>query len=264
MAASQLCDATPWGPHVSLLQTVYSHFLRLLCSWQCFKSPWHPVTLHWAKADQVGTERNSFGSQMAVGHLLKVSKPVVPCVHPLTWPNFVGSQVLYWEMHQWWTKVGSLLSIPPQAATALIKPGWLINAKPGQEQQRCHMISWSRLSRIKPVSEFEAASSVFIYHCSDHTFCCPVESWLNADSSLHMIDNVLFTLFFFFKDVIYLFMRQRERERQRHRQREKKAPCREPDAGLDPRIWDHSPNQRQMLNHWATQVPLGPCILFFF
>ena len=26
----------------------------------------------------------------------------------------------------------------------------------------------------------------------------------------------------------------RERERQRHRQREKQAPCREPDAGLDP------------------------------
>ena len=26
----------------------------------------------------------------------------------------------------------------------------------------------------------------------------------------------------------------REKERQRHRQREKQAPCREPDAGLDP------------------------------
>ena len=25
-----------------------------------------------------------------------------------------------------------------------------------------------------------------------------------------------------------------ERERKRHRQREKQAPCREPDAGLDP------------------------------
>ena len=28
--------------------------------------------------------------------------------------------------------------------------------------------------------------------------------------------------------------RERERERQRHRQRGKQAPCREPDAGLDP------------------------------
>ena len=37
----------------------------------------------------------------------------------------------------------------------------------------------------------------------------------------------------FFKDLfIYLF---RERERQRHRQRKKQAPCRKPDAGIDPR-----------------------------
>ena len=40
----------------------------------------------------------------------------------------------------------------------------------------------------------------------------------------------------FFKDFIYLFMRdrERERERQRHRQREKQAVCREPNAGLNP------------------------------
>ena len=30
-------------------------------------------------------------------------------------------------------------------------------------------------------------------------------------------------------------MIERERERQRHRRTEKQAPCREPDAGLDPR-----------------------------
>ena len=28
--------------------------------------------------------------------------------------------------------------------------------------------------------------------------------------------------------------REREREKQRHRQREKQAPCRAPDAGIDP------------------------------
>ena len=39
--------------------------------------------------------------------------------------------------------------------------------------------------------------------------------------------------------------RQRERERQRQRQREKQAPCRELDAGLDPRTPDHDPSQRQ-------------------
>ena len=45
-------------------------------------------------------------------------------------------------------------------------------------------------------------------------------------------------------------------ERHRERQREKQAPCREPDEGLDPRTPDHTLSQRQMLNHWATQVPL--------
>ena len=33
---------------------------------------------------------------------------------------------------------------------------------------------------------------------------------------------------------MYLFMRPTHRERQSHRQREKQAPCREPEAGLDP------------------------------
>ena len=45
---------------------------------------------------------------------------------------------------------------------------------------------------------------------------------------------ISFVLFWFFKDFIYLFMIDIERERQRHRQWEKQAPCREPDAGLDP------------------------------
>ena len=40
------------------------------------------------------------------------------------------------------------------------------------------------------------------------------------------------TLDFFFKVFISLFMRHRERPR--HRQSEEQAPCREPNAGLDP------------------------------
>ena len=36
----------------------------------------------------------------------------------------------------------------------------------------------------------------------------------------------------FFKDFIYLFMR--DTERQRRRQRDRQASCREPDTGLDP------------------------------
>ena len=51
---------------------------------------------------------------------------------------------------------------------------------------------------------------------------------------------------------MYLFMRDRERERQRHRQREKQAPCREPDAVLDPRPPESRPEPRsdaQQLSH---------------
>ena len=50
---------------------------------------------------------------------------------------------------------------------------------------------------------------------------------------------------FFFKDFIYLFMRDREREG------EKQAPCRETNAGLDP--WAKG----RHFNLWATQVPLS-------
>ena len=47
----------------------------------------------------------------------------------------------------------------------------------------------------------------------------------------------------FFKDFIYLFMRDTEKER------EKQAPCREADVGLDPGLQDHALNQSQTLNH---------------
>ena len=54
----------------------------------------------------------------------------------------------------------------------------------------------------------------------------------------------------FFKDFIYLLMRDKERERQRHRQREKQAPCREPDMGLDPRTPGSQPEPKaQPLSH---------------
>ena len=47
-------------------------------------------------------------------------------------------------------------------------------------------------------------------------------------------------------------VRERERERQRHRQREKQAPCREPDAGHDPRSPGSGPGLKadtQLLSH---------------
>ena len=39
-------------------------------------------------------------------------------------------------------------------------------------------------------------------------------------------------------------MRDTERERQGHRQREKQAPCREPNAGLDPRTSGSHPGPK--------------------
>ena len=47
-------------------------------------------------------------------------------------------------------------------------------------------------------------------------------------------------------------MREREREgwgRQRHKQREKRAPCREPDVGLDPGSPGSCPWLKVALNH---------------
>ena len=73
----------------------------------------------------------------------------------------------------------------------------------------------------------------------------------------------LFFIFIFFKDSIYLFMRDRERERQRNRQREKQAPCREPDVGLHPGgSLGSRPGPKAVLNHWATQG--SPACSFIF
>ena len=47
-------------------------------------------------------------------------------------------------------------------------------------------------------------------------------------------------------------MRDIERERQRHGQREKKAPCREPDVGLDPGTPGSQPEPK------ADVQPLSP------
>ena len=53
-----------------------------------------------------------------------------------------------------------------------------------------------------------------------------------------------------------MIVTERERERQRHRQREKEAPCREPDAGLDPRSPGSHPGLQAALNHCATGAAL--------
>ena len=55
---------------------------------------------------------------------------------------------------------------------------------------------------------------------------------------------------FFYKDFIYLFMRDIENGAQRHRQREKQAPCREPDVGFNPRTPGSCPEPKaDIRNH---------------
>ena len=49
--------------------------------------------------------------------------------------------------------------------------------------------------------------------------------------------------------------REREGERHRHRQREKQAPCREPNAGLNPGSPGSHPGPKAALNRWATRPP---------
>ena len=79
-------------------------------------------------------------------------------------------------------------------------------------------------------------------------------------------------LFLFFKDFIFLFMRDTERERQRHRQKKKQVPCREPDEGLSPSAQGSQPEPKedaQPLSHpgvlvpsisiWATTIAIASC-----
>ena len=85
-----------------------------------------------------------------------------------------------------------------------------------------------------------------------HTATTP-SGWQYLKQGLLLSDRVQVEAgiaFFFFKILfIYSLETQRERERQRHRQREKQAPCREPDAGRDPRSPGSHPGLKAALNH---------------
>ena len=48
----------------------------------------------------------------------------------------------------------------------------------------------------------------------------------------------------FLKNILFIYSWETHRERQRHRQREKEAPCREPDAELDPRTLGSRPEPK--------------------
>ena len=79
---------------------------------------------------------------------------------------------------------------------------------------------------------------------------------------------LIFVIFFFFKDFIYVFMR--DPERHRYRQRENEAPCGEPDVGLDaPGPRDHDLSQSRCSTTEAPRcladsIPLLVMVLFTF
>ena len=80
--------------------------------------------------------------------------------------------------------------------------------------------------------------------------------WLsNLVQLLLQLLGFFFTLILFYFFRFYWLIHERHRERWRHRQREKQAPCREPDAGLDPRTPGSRPELKadaQPLSHSGT------------
>ena len=75
--------------------------------------------------------------------------------------------------------------------------------------------------------------------------------------SLLYVSNLSLPLhFFFFLKILFIYSWETDRERQRHRGRSRlhaRSPTWDPIPGLQ----DYALSQRQMLNHWATQVSLS-------
>ena len=75
-----------------------------------------------------------------------------------------------------------------------------------------------------------------------------------SDSLAHWATQVPWFLNLFFVKILFIYSWDTHTERQRDRQREKQAPSLMWD--LIPGLQDHNQDpQRQMLNHWVTQVP---------
>ena len=70
-------------------------------------------------------------------------------------------------------------------------------------------------------------------------------STVSVGGSTFSFEPFFFLKSFFFFNILLIH----ERERQRPRQREKQVPCREPDAGLDPRTPGSHPEPKAELNH---------------
>ena len=68
--------------------------------------------------------------------------------------------------------------------------------------------------------------------------------------------------FFFFKDFIYLFTRDTEKGRDIDRRRRSRLHVESPMWDSIRGLQDHTLSQRQMLNHWVTQVSQDGGLLY--
>ena len=64
------------------------------------------------------------------------------------------------------------------------------------------------------------------------------------------------TLFYFLK-ILFIYSWETQRKRQRHNRGRSRLPVESLIHNSIPGPQDHELSQRQMLNHWATQVPLS-------
>ena len=75
--------------------------------------------------------------------------------------------------------------------------------------------------------------------------------YTNNEAAEKEIKELILLVYIFFKDSI-LFTHEGHKERQRHRRKEKQDPCRDPNAGLDPRTPGSGPERKtdtQPLSH---------------
>lgn len=87
---------------------------------------------------------------------------------------------------------------------------------------------------------------------NSYALCFPRINTRDLKSML-FVKTVMYMWFFFFYFILrFFYSREIHRKRQRHRQTEKQASFGEPDPGSR----DHTLRRRQMLSHWALQVPL--------
>ena len=109
-------------------------------------------------------------------------------------------------------------------------------------------------SIARACTQARASASWWSRGVNTHLMSWDIEDREDCLRLLQANPNVFPHIFFFKILFIYSRETQRERERERHGQREKQVPCKETNVGLDSRSLDHTTGQRQMLNHWVTQV----------